>query len=91
MKSWSFESLMDFLRLANITLFIGLVAFFILGLQNANAKKFGGLKVHGDYRSLEPIISEIPRNKSGVTTDDVLESVRQNLGQSANKCNQPNY
>jgi hypothetical protein len=56
MKSWSFESLMDFLRLANISLFIGLVAFFILGLQNADAKKFGGLKVHGDYRSLEPII-----------------------------------
>ncbi|NDH16505.1 MAG: hypothetical protein EBY48_05400 [Opitutae bacterium] len=91
MKSWSFEDLLDLLRLANITLFIGLVAFFILGIQTVDAKKFGGLKVHGDYRSLEPIISEIPRNKSGVTTDDVLERVRQKLWQSGIKPDRPHY
>ena len=91
MKSWSFEDLLDFLRLANIMLFIGLVAFFILGIQTVEAKKFGGLKVHGDYRSLEPIISEIPKNKSGVTTDDVLERVRQKLWQSGIKPDRPLY
>ena len=91
MKSWSFEDLLELLRLVNITLFIGLVFFFILGVQDADAKKFGGLKVHGDYRSLETIILEIPRNKSGVTTEDVLERVRQKLWQSGIKPERPHY
>jgi hypothetical protein len=77
--------------LANGVLFIGLVVFFILGVQTADARKFGGLKVHGDYRTLEPIVSEIPKNRSGVTRADVLERVRQKLWQSGIKPERPHY
>ena len=43
--------------------------------QHTEAKKFNGLKVHGDHRILEPIVSEIPPNRSGVTRSDVLSNL----------------
>jgi hypothetical protein len=55
----------------------------------AEAKKFSGLKVHGDYRILEPIVSEVPRNKSGVSREDILHRVRQKLWESGIKPDRP--
>jgi hypothetical protein len=55
----------------------------------AEAKKFSGLKVHGDYRILEPIVSEVPRNKSGVSREDILQRVRQKLWESGIKPERP--
>ena len=47
--------------------------------QQTEAKKFNGLKVHGDHRILEPIVSEIPPNRSGVTRSDVLSTVKKKM------------
>ena len=47
--------------------------------QQSEAKKFNGLKVHGDHRILEPIVSEIPPNRSGVTRSDVLSTVKKKM------------
>ena len=48
---------------------IGLMTIFIvsifLPLERVEARKFFGLKVHGNHRVLEPIVSEIPKNRSG--------------------------
>ena len=43
------------------------------------ARKFRGLEVHGDHRILEPIVSQIPKNRSGVTTEDVQHRVMKKL------------
>lgn len=48
-------------------------------MQSVEVRKFGVLKVNGDYRTLEPTVSEIPKNRSGVSRADVLERVRQKL------------
>jgi hypothetical protein len=62
-----------------------------LPAQRVEARKFFGLKVHGDHRVLEPIISEIPHNRSGVTREDVLNRVRQILWESGIKPDRPRY
>jgi hypothetical protein len=62
--------------------YLKVFSILLLGLgflQAVHAKKYSGLKVHGDYRVLEPVVSEIPKNRSGVTRKDVLECVRQKL------------
>jgi len=43
------------------------------------ARKFRGLEVHGDHRVLEPIVSQIPKNRSGVTTEEVQHRVMKKL------------
>ncbi len=61
---------------------VALVVFTILWAflsQQAEAKKFNGLKVHGDHRILEPIVSEVPPNRSGVTRSDVLSTVKKKM------------
>ena len=73
-------------------LFTCLLFFIFLGgltSGEAEAKKFSGLKVHGDYRILEPIVSEVPRNKSGVSREDILHRVRQKLWESGIKPERP--
>ena len=57
-----------------------LLALCFLPLGEVDARQFFGLKVHGDFRTLEPIVSDIPSNRSGVTKEDVLNRVRQNSG-----------
>jgi hypothetical protein len=52
---------------------------FALSTQQSEGKKFNGLKVHGDHRILEPIVSEIPSNRSGVTRSDVLSRVKKKM------------
>ncbi len=53
------------------------------------ARKFDGLRVHGNYRVLEPIVSEIPRNRSGVSREDILQRVREKLLRSGIKPERP--
>ena len=69
---------------------IFMVSIF-LPLERVEARKFFGLKVHGDHRVLEPIVSEIPKNRSGVTRADVLNRVRQTLWESGIKPDRPRY
>ena len=53
------------------------------------AKKYDGLKVHGDHRILEPIVSPIPKNRSGVTRTDILKTVRKKLWRSGIRPERP--
>ncbi|MDB3958194.1 hypothetical protein N9408_04720 [Opitutales bacterium] len=64
------------LKLVALVVFTFLFAFLS---QQSEAKKFNGLKVHGDHRILEPIVSEIPSNRSGVTRSDVLSRVKKKM------------
>ena len=64
------------LKLYPLIIFITLCAFFN---HKSEAKKFSGLKVHGDHRILEPIVSEISPNRSGVTRSDVLSRVKKKM------------
>jgi hypothetical protein len=91
MRNFSFDRLIGVLRFANLVLFFAVFSFLFYAVQSVDARKFGGLKVHGDYRTLEPIVSEIPKNRSGVTRADVLERVRQKLWQSGIKPERPHY
>ena len=60
----------------SLSLFIFLSIFSFCELR---AAKFSGLKVHGDHGVLEPIVSEVPKNRSGVTRKDILKRVRLKL------------
>jgi len=64
------------LKLVALVVFTFLFAFLS---QQSEAKKFNGLKVHGDYQILEPIVSEVPSNRSGVTRSDVLSTVKKKM------------
>lgn len=68
-----------------------MLALFFLPLEEMDARKFFGLKVHGDFRNLEPIVLDIPLNRSGVTKEDVLNRVRQTLWESGIKPDRPRY
>jgi hypothetical protein len=50
-----------------------------------------GLKYMGTTGPWNQIVSEIPKNRSGVTRADVLERVRQKLWQSGIKPERPHY
>jgi hypothetical protein len=65
MRNFSFDRLVGFLQFANLFLFFAVFIFIVFAVQSVEAKKFGGLKVHGDYRTLEPIVSEIPQTVPG--------------------------
>ena len=71
--------------------FLVLAVSFFASFKEVEGRKFGGLKVHGDYRILEPIVSEIPRNRSGLTREDVLNRVRQILWESGIRPDRPRY
>ena len=64
------------LKILQLVVFTFLFAF---PTQQSDGKKFNGLKVHGDHRILEPIVSEIPPNRSGVTRSDVLSTVKKKM------------
>ena len=64
--------------------------FFHLG-RWTHEKKFFGLKVHGDFRTLEPIVLDIPLNRSRVTKEDVLNQGCQKLWESGIKPDRPRY
>ena len=68
-----------------------LLALCFLPLGEVDARQFFGLKVHGDFRTLEPIVSDIPSNRSGVTKEDVLNRVRQKLWESGIRPDRPRY
>jgi hypothetical protein len=72
----------------SLTLFIFLTIFSFSVLR---AAKFSGLKVHGDHGVLEPIVSEVPKNRSGVTRKDILKRVRLKLLESGIKPEAPLY
>jgi hypothetical protein len=72
----------------SLTLFIFLSIF---SLSELRAAKFTGLKVHGDHGVLEPIVSEVPKNRSGVTRKDILKRVRLKLLESGIKPEAPLY
>jgi hypothetical protein len=72
----------------SLTLFIFLSIFSFCELR---AAKFSGLKVHGDHGVLEPIVSEVPKNRSGVTRKDILKRVRLKLLESGIKPEAPLY
>ena len=72
----------------SLTLFIFLSIF---SLSELRAAKFSGLKVHGDHGVLEPIVSEVPKNRSGVTRKDILKRVRLKLLESGIKPEAPLY
>jgi len=36
------------------------------------AEQFSGLKVHGDYKNLTPLVAKVGSNKAGITEDDLL-------------------
>ena len=57
-----------------------LLALCFLPLGEVDARQFFGLKVHGDFRTLEPVVSDIPSNRSGVTKEDVLNVSVKNSG-----------
>ena len=59
--------------------------------DDLQAKKYSGLKVHGDHGVLEPIVSEVPKNRSGVTRKDILKRVRLKLLESGIKPEAPLY
>jgi hypothetical protein len=71
-----------------------LTLFFVLSIfsfSELRAAKFSGLKVHGDHRVLEPIISGVPKNRSGVTRKDILHRVRLKLLECGIKPEAPLY
>ncbi len=72
----------------SLTLFIFLSIF---SMSELRAAKFSGLKVHGDHGVLEPIVSEVPKNRSGVTRKDILKRVRLKLLESGIKPEAPLY
>ena len=91
MRYFSFDPPSGLLRFANPCLFITFFAFMFLAVKSVEARKYGGLKVHGDYRILEPIVPEIPKNRSGITRSDVLERVKQKFWQSGIRPDRPHY
>ena len=91
MRHFSFNASSGFLRFANPCLFVIFFASMFLAVKSVEAKKYGGLKVHGDYRILEPIVSEIRKNRSGITRAEVLERVKQKFLQSGIKPDRPHY
>ena len=68
-----------------------MLALCFLPIKEMEARQYFGLKVHGDFRTLEPIVSDIPLNRSGVTKEDVLNRVRQKLWESGIKPDRPRY
>lgn len=59
---------------------VGVLVFMsLLFPDTLEARKFKGLRVHGDHRLLEPIVGAIPKNRSGVTTEDVKYRVMRKL------------
>ena len=91
MRHFLFDSSSGFLRFANPCLFVIFFSSMFLAVKSVEAKKYVGLKVHGDYRILEPIVSEIPKNRSGITRAEVLERVKQKFLQSGIKPDRPHY
>ena len=71
--------------------FFLMLALCFLPIKEMEARQYFGLKVHGDFRTLEPIVSDIPLNRSGVTKEDVLNRVRQKLWESGIKPDRPRY
>ena len=67
------------------------MASLFLGVEEVKARKFDGLKVHGDYKVLEPLVGEIPHNRSGLTREDVVEFARQKLWGAGIKPARPLY
>jgi len=69
--------------------YIKLITLALLAFNYVDAKRWNGLKVHGDHRILYPIVNPVLDNKMGITTDEVLNRVSKKLWSSGIRPGRP--